>query len=91
MPIHRSVYPLSINDPTFHPSIHSKIHPQYCMSLFPAEPLPCEHNDIIYANGVTFMDDCNECTCRSGLVACTEMACRKSSKHIAALCHIADF
>merc|ERR1712083_831279 len=35
----------------------------------------CEYNGKTYENGEVFKDDCNDCFCNDGIVACTEKAC----------------
>lgn len=40
-------------------------------------PIGCTYNGIAYKHGDGFKssDGCNSCSCQSGQIACTEMAC----------------
>lgn len=38
-------------------------------------PISCTHKGITYKDGEEFQDDCNSCSCQTGEVNCTLMAC----------------
>ncbi len=46
-----------------------------CPALKRGNNLDCQYNGKTYKNGEQFPDKCNSCTCESGQVACTAMAC----------------
>ncbi|XP_059510759.1 mucin-19-like [Stegostoma tigrinum] len=42
------------------------------------EKCPCSYGDEIFNSGETIKSDCNDCTCKGGLWACTDYSCPKT-------------
>lgn len=61
--------------PTLTNTLTPTIIPTEAVPATPSGGLGCQYKGNTYEDGESFPDECNSCSCESGEIACTTMAC----------------